>query len=117
MLDKLPAQLRHFILIVGAAFFSPFIKAILVAQGVTGIAWHSLLISSINTAVVAGVSSNVLLNLTPLTRQYGAFATPPAAVQDPAVLKELADTKQALADAEAKLALPAPVVASVQPTV
>ena len=100
MLDRLPAQLRHFILIVGAGFFGPIIKAIVVAQGVTGIHWTSLLTASLNTAIVAGVTSNVLLNLTPLTRQYGAFAAP---VKDPVVVAELANTRAALANVQAQL--------------
>ena len=104
MLDKLPAQLRHFVLIIGAVFLGPIVKAVIIAQGVTGMHWHSLLVSSANTAIVAGLTSNVLLNLTPLTRQYGAFAK----------LVPAADSAAAAEAASAALALKA-AQSAVQP--
>ena len=100
MLDKLPAQLRHFILIVGGTFLGVVAKAILAAQGVTGVHWAAAATLGLNTAVVTGATSFMLLNLTPLTKQYGAFSdAPPAA---PQALQELSDAKQALADVQAQ---------------
>ena len=74
MLDKLPAQLRHFILIVGGTFLGVMCKAIITANGVTGVHWATTAVLAVNTAIVTGVTSFMLLSLTPLTKQYGAFA-------------------------------------------
>lgn len=78
MLDKLPAQLRHFILIVGFAFIGVIAKAINDASGVTAVHWSATLTLALNTAVTSGVTGFMLLNLTPLTKQYGAFGVPSA---------------------------------------
>lgn len=79
MLDKLPPMLRHFIIIVGATFLGVIAKAILAAQGVTGVHWVAAATLGLNTAIVTGVTSFMLLNLTPLTKQYGAFSDPATA--------------------------------------
>lgn len=78
MLDKLPAQLRHFILIIGGTFLGVMCKAIVAANGVTGVHWATTAVLAVNTAIVTGVTSFMLLSLTPLTKQYGAFAVPSA---------------------------------------
>ena len=74
MLDKLPAQLRHFIIIVGFAFLGVILKAINDASGVTAVHWSATLTLALNTAVTTGIAGFMALNLTPLTRQYGAFS-------------------------------------------
>lgn len=79
MLDKLPAQVRHLILIIGATFLGVIVKAIITAQGVTGVHWGSVSTLALNTAVVTGVTSFVALYLTPVTKQYGLFKTDAAA--------------------------------------
>lgn len=76
MLDKLPPMLRHFVIIVGGAFLGVMAKAILTANGITGVHWAATATLALNTAIVTGVTSFMILNLTPLTKQYGAFSTP-----------------------------------------
>ena len=76
MLDKLPPMLRHFVIIVGGAFLGVMAKAILTANGITGVHWAATVTLAVNTAIVTGVTSFMILNLTPLTKQYGAFSTP-----------------------------------------
>ena len=76
MLDKLPPMLRHFVIIVGGTFLGVMAKAIITANGVTGVAWAATATLALNTAIVTGVTSFMILNLTPLTKQYGAFSTP-----------------------------------------
>ena len=74
MLDKLPASVRHLILIIGATFLGVIAKAILAAQGVTGVHWGSTAGLALNTSVVTGVTAFMVLYLTPLTKQWGAFS-------------------------------------------
>lgn len=76
MLDKLPAQVRHLFLIVGATFLGIIAKAILAAQGVTGVHWAATATLALNTAIVTGVTAFMVLYLTPITKQYGAFSDP-----------------------------------------
>lgn len=76
MLDKLPPQVRHFILIIGGTFLGVMAKAIITANGVTGVHWAATATLALNTAIVTGVTAFMLLNLTPITKQYGAFADP-----------------------------------------
>ena len=92
MLDKLPASVRHLILIIGATFLGVIAKAILAAQGVTGVHWAATASLALNTAVVTGVTAFMVLYLTPLTKQWGAFSpadhpvlvsTPPEVIASP----------------------------------
>lgn len=76
MLDKLPVPLRHLLLIVGATFLGVIAKAILAAQGVTGVHWATTATLALNTAVVTGVTAFMVLYLTPITKQWGAFSDP-----------------------------------------
>lgn len=76
MLDKLPVPLRHLLLIIGATFLGVIAKAILAAQGVTGVHWATTATLALNTAVVTGVTAFMVLYLTPITKQWGAFSDP-----------------------------------------
>ena len=74
MLDKLPASVRHLLLIIGATFLGVIAKAILDAKGVTGVHWASTATLALNYAIVTGVTAFMVLYLSPITRQWGAFA-------------------------------------------
>ena len=86
MLDKLPASVRHLLLIVGAVFLGVIAKAILDAQGVTTVHWSATLTLALNSAIVTGVTAFMVLYLSPITKQWGAFApvNPPVLVTPPA---------------------------------
>ena len=71
MLDRLPPALRHFLIVIGAAFAQGIVSAVISAQGVTGVDWSTVLLDDVNHTAVAGVTAFVALWLTPLTRQYG----------------------------------------------
>ena len=70
-LDKLPASVRHILLMFSAAFGGTVLKAIIVAQGVTEVVWGSVLTSALNTSVVGSATLALALYITPLTKQYG----------------------------------------------
>lgn len=70
-LDKLPAGVRHILLMFFAAFLGTVLKAVIVAQGVTTVKWHSVLESALNTSVAGSAALALALYITPLTRQYG----------------------------------------------
>ena len=78
MLDKLPAPVRHLLLIVGATFLGVIAKAILDAKGVTGVHWATTATLALNSAIVTGVTAFMVLYLTPITKQWGAFSNAPS---------------------------------------
>lgn len=71
VLDKLPASVRHLIIVFGASFGGRIVSAIVDAQGVTGVAWLDTLKAALNVASLAAATAIAALYLTPLTRQYG----------------------------------------------
>jgi uncharacterized membrane protein len=70
-LDKLPAWLRHLLIVVGVAALTTISQGFS-NGGVDHISWKDVL-----NAVVAAAVGYGLLALTPLTRQYGVGAPPP----------------------------------------
>jgi hypothetical protein len=76
MLDNLPPQVRHALIVFGSAFLGIFAKAIVDAGGVTGLAWQTTAAAALNGAVIALIIGAGLLAGTPLSRQYGIGATP-----------------------------------------
>lgn len=80
MLDRLPAAARHFVIVVILApllgLLLAFVNAVIQAQGLD-VDWAGTWSAAINAAAVSaafGVSAWLALYVTPLTRQYGAFA-------------------------------------------
>jgi hypothetical protein len=74
MLERLPAPLRHLLIVAGAAFISVPVQDVVAAQGVTGVDWPATLVHAIDAAGVAGAVAIGVLWLTPITRQYGVGA-------------------------------------------
>lgn len=81
MFDRLPAWLRHFLILVVLAplvLFASLIAARIVAEGgIDGFAWDDEAYAAFNTSIVSlmgGVLTWVALYITPLTRQYGVGA-------------------------------------------
>jgi enoyl reductase-like protein len=74
MLDKLPAPVRHLLIVVGAAAVGVPVQAVVAAQGVTGVDWADTLVDALNAGGLAGALAIGALWLTPLTRQYGVGA-------------------------------------------
>jgi hypothetical protein len=71
VLDKVPAPVRHLLIVAGATFLGAFVHAILSAQGVTGVDWAGTAKGALNLTAVNAATAVVGLWLTPLTRQYG----------------------------------------------
>jgi hypothetical protein len=78
MLDKLPAWLRHLIIVCGlapaAVAVTTTANAVITAGGVTTVDWPATGIATIDAAGVAlavGAATWLTLVITPLTRQYG----------------------------------------------
>ena len=71
-LDKIPAWARHLVIVVATAALTTLSLA-LVNGGIDNINWKDVA----NAAAAAAVGY-LLLVLTPLTRQYGVGAPPPA---------------------------------------
>jgi hypothetical protein len=78
MLDKLPAWLRHLIIVCGLAPAAVAVtttpNAVITAGGVTTVDWPATGIATIDAAGVAlavGAATWLTLVITPLTRQYG----------------------------------------------
>jgi hypothetical protein len=71
MLDRLPASVRHFILVFVGAAGSILVSDITAANGVTNVAWVQSLTDALNAGVLASVGVLAAMYLTPMTRQYG----------------------------------------------
>lgn len=78
MFDRLPAWLRHFLILVFLAplvlFVSLLAAQIVAGGGIDGFAWGDEAYAALNTAIVtiaSGLLSWIALYVTPLTRQYG----------------------------------------------
>lgn len=70
MLDKLPAPLRHLIIVAGSVFLGAIAKDIVTAGGIAGLSLTNLRVA-LDSAVVSAVTAAGALYLTPLTKQYG----------------------------------------------
>ena len=73
MIDKLPAWLRHLLIVGGGTFAATLIQAVLAVRGVTGVDWPTVLTDAVNLTVVAVVTAAAALWGLPVTRQYGLF--------------------------------------------
>lgn len=71
MLDRLPAWLRHLVIVAGATFAGSIATAIIAADGVTTLDWVTVARDALDLAAVATAGTAAALWLTPLTRQYG----------------------------------------------
>ena len=78
ILDRLPATVRHGILVFIGSFATVVLGAIASAHGVTGIDWASVLIDAVNAGVVAALAAVGLAAGTSLTTQYGVGSAAPA---------------------------------------
>ena len=70
-LDKLPAPVRHGLMVFFGAASSKVIAAITTANGVTGVDWRTVLEDALNVGATATVSVLLVMYITPLTKQYG----------------------------------------------
>lgn len=77
-LDRLPASVRHAVIVFGGSALGKLGQTIVDAGGVTGVAWGDALTAALNAAAVATVLAAGVLTLTPATRQYGLFKAPAA---------------------------------------
>lgn len=75
ILDKLPAPLRHAVIVGLAVFLGVIVQAILVAKGITGVVWRPVFGHAIDTSAVSIATAMLALYVTPLTTQYGLFKT------------------------------------------
>jgi hypothetical protein len=69
LLDRLPAQVRHLILIFLGAFIGPL--ALQVQNGVNPLTWNITTFKEVLGAAITAAIGGVLLYVTPLTKQYG----------------------------------------------
>lgn len=74
MLDRIPAWLRHLLIVVAATFGVTVAEAVVSAGGVSTVDWLGTLLRAVDIAAVAGATTSLALWLTPLTRQYGVGA-------------------------------------------
>lgn len=74
LLDRLPAKARHAIIAGFAAAGGTLCKAVIVAQGVTGVDWPTAARTAIDSGFLAAALALAVLVFTPLTRQYGVGA-------------------------------------------
>jgi membrane protein YdbS with pleckstrin-like domain len=70
LLDRLPAWIRHLVIVFGATFVTVVAKAVAASNGVTNVAWSTVWWAAVDGAAAA-VAAVVLLAVTPVTRQYG----------------------------------------------
>lgn len=73
LLDHMPAWARHAAIAGGAAAGGTITKAIITAQGVTGVPWGDTLRDTVDAGFLAATVAISVLVVTPLTRQYGIF--------------------------------------------
>lgn len=71
MLDKLPAPVRHLLIVAGAVFAGSIASAVIAAGGVLGVDWIHTLTSAVDEAALSVASAAAALWFTPLTKQYG----------------------------------------------
>lgn len=80
-LDRLPAWLRHAIIVFVAAFLGDLLPVVWGAFSSGGFAalsvldWSGLLVDALEDSITATVTASGVLGLTPLTRQYGVGAS------------------------------------------
>lgn len=76
MLDKLPAWLRHLVLVFAGAGGAVVADAVVNDRGVTNVPWGHTLRVAVDTGSVAAAGVVSALYLLPLTRQYGLGKRP-----------------------------------------
>ena len=74
LLDRMPAVVRHGLIVFGGTLSGALLNAVVNAQGVTGVQWGTVIPHSIDSAFYATAVTLVALVVTPLTRQYGVGA-------------------------------------------
>ena len=75
ILDKVPAPVRHLLIVAGAVFGGYIVQAVLAAHGVSGVDWSGTLVDAVDATAVAVATAAAALWLTPLTSQYGVGAS------------------------------------------
>jgi len=71
MLDRLPAWVRHMLIVFGAVFGGSLCARVVDAGGVLEVDWLPAAAGSFNAASVVAASTAAALWFTPLTKQYG----------------------------------------------
>lgn len=71
MLDKLPAWLRHLLIVFAGAAGAVIVDAVVNAKGVSNVAWGHSLRVALDTGSVAAALAVGALYITPLTQKYG----------------------------------------------
>lgn len=69
LLDRLPAQVRHLVLIFLGAFIAPL--ALKIQDGVNPLTWNLSTLKEAVAAAITALVGGVILYVTPLTKQYG----------------------------------------------
>lgn len=75
ILDKLPAPVRHFVLVFVGSALTVVVGAVASARGMSGVDWPNVLLDALNAGVVAGVAAVGIAAGTPITTQYGVGAS------------------------------------------
>lgn len=72
-----PDWMRHAVIVWASAAGGVILKAVISAEGVTGVDWSSTLRSALDTGAAAAAAGLLLLTTTPATRRYGAGSSAP----------------------------------------
>lgn len=71
MLDRLPAWVRHLVIVFGAVALGTFAQSVVDASGVSHLDWTGSAAQAGDAGAVAVAAAALVLWLTPATRQYG----------------------------------------------
>jgi DNA-binding transcriptional regulator LsrR (DeoR family) len=74
VVETSPDWLRHAAVLFVASSAGVVLKAVVAAQGVTGVAWPETLRAALDTGASATAAGLLLLTATPATRRYGVGA-------------------------------------------
>lgn len=66
-----PDWLRHALIVWASTAGGVVLKAVIAAEGVTGVDWSPTLLSALDTGAAAAAAGLLLLATTPATRRYG----------------------------------------------
>lgn len=70
-MDRLPAWAHDLAVIFGGTFAGGVLNAIVDAKGVSMVAWHDVLVSTVDNSFYATAAAGLALYLTPITKKYG----------------------------------------------
>lgn len=82
VVDAAPDWLRHAAILFGSSAAGVVLKAVIAAEGVTGVDWSRTLVTALDTAAATTAAGLLLLVATPATRRYGVGSGQPAGGPD-----------------------------------